>query len=139
MIAGCSRVKAPRAKHSAFFKSHDKTFLEAYANANGYKFLHRGGDSSFSGSRSPRDFKVINVTIEGDRALRDVIMQQYRMEVERELKKAGVQLIGEGAKGSIREFTFTYSDGGLRGLFRAIALVDIDGNIYFDVFIYEHD
>ena len=105
------------------------------AKAKGYQVGGSGSGSSSGGATGEKEF---DISIKGDSAIRDALMQEYKNYVESELKKSGAFIHGRGVSGKVSGFDFKYDGAGATGLFRAKGVVDQDGFIEIDVLMYEH-
>jgi hypothetical protein len=133
--SGCIRVG--NANRTQFFASHNaKAHLEAVANANGCQVGGGSAGQSIGASTAAKDFEI---SIKGDASLRDKLMREYKSYVEKELQKSGAMIHGRGVSGDVSGFDFTYGQGRLTGIFRVRAIVDANGYIQVDVFMYEHE
>lgn len=134
LCLGCGRMGT--VKHTAFFNSHDaKAHLDSIAKAKGYEVGCGGSGHSIGG---PTGEKTFEISIKGNQAIRDTLMKNYKDYVESGLKKAGVTINGRGTWGEISGFDFNYHKTGLTGIVRVNSVVDLNGYIQVDIFIYEH-
>ena len=131
---GCGDVGT--VNNTTFFTSHDAiAYFQSVAKAKGCDVVA----SSFDGSSGGRTAEAaFGISIKGDSSTRDTLMQQYKDYVESELQEAGVTINGLGVWGEVSGFYFNYHMTGVAGVFRVNSLVDMDGYIQVDVFMYEH-
>lgn len=135
--AGCAE---PSIGHTSFFSSHDaRTELDALAKARGLGVGTTGGGHSLGG---PTGQKNSRIAIRGSRADLDALMRDYKTSVESALTSAGGHISGRGTwDGESTGFDFAYerlNKPAVRGVFRANGVMDDDGYIQIDVFLYEH-
>ena len=136
LCTGCGRLGTAN-NRTQFFASHDaKAHLEAVAKAKGYEVGGGSTGQSLGSSTAAKDFEI---SIKGDASLRDKLMRDYKGYVEKELQKSGAVIQGRGVSGDVSGFNFGYDQDGLTGIFRVRAVVDANGYIQVDVFMYEHE
>lgn len=133
-VLGCG----PRSSinHSSFFLSHETNeYFESLAEKRGYEMPGFGSGASVGGPTGEKDFSI---TIKSDSISRDQLMREYRNFIKDQLEKSSVYIRGDGVTGNISGFDFNYQKSGVTGIFKASALVDHEGNIRIEIFMYEH-
>ena len=128
--------KADSISFSRFFNSHDaRTELESIAKAGGHEVIVASSGISRGYATGERDGQV---SITGDTATRDELLQTYKAAIERALKQSGAKISGRGVTGDIAAFNFNYEAAGVTGLVRVFSAVAGDDTFEIDVLIYEH-
>jgi hypothetical protein len=133
---GCM-MRVGSVNQSQFFAAHNaQTHLEAAAKALGCQAGSGSNGQSFGASAVEKNY---GVSIKGDAATRDTLMREYKSYVEDELQKSGAAIQSRGVSGDVSAFNFGYVQGRLTGIFRVNTVIDADGYIQIDVFMYEHE
>lgn len=123
-------------EYTRLFAGHDPLYTLKYlADANGYE---SGNSASGDSSGSSFGEKYCTYEIKGDEAIREEILREYKMMIEKEAEMYGLDVTSK-ENDPFTGFHLTYDNHhGIRGTFRLFAIVDWKGIIQFDAILYEH-
>ena len=136
LCLGCGRGASPSLV-SPFAKAHSpKEYFFALRDDSQ---LESGGYSSGGSSTSEIYDKDFAISLKGNPALRDSILQDYFDKVSDDLTKSGVSVRGKGRTGDLAAFHFDYETHDVRGKIWVNGIVDYQGFIQVTILMYEHE